>query len=338
MGWPVAYILTKHFGPDIISLYEKELPLSIKRGTYTDRVTDSFWLSLLATFADAFEEIKEKNKQEWNYKRNFLIFLNNCFVNYGLHPNILKRDSAVYKRFNLLIVHYYRSRKPLTATKLFLTYEQFCDNFLKLYLDKKPIKFGGILIPFEKIHEVKITTTLLKEDEIPLFEIKNGFKWTETEKNVEQFINCCVDETETYHPNPFDPSSYSKEINFLLIAQAKNFLSRYPSAFTLYEQALEKFERKLYERNILDDLRLSLEILLKEILKNNKSLENQLESLGKLQKQKGASKEITNVLQKVLNYFADYQNNYVKHNDNVNPDEIEFMINLTSTLMRFIMK
>lgn len=328
-------ILEKYFSNEVLSLYEKELP-PVKSSKSIDKVKDSFWLSLLATFADGFEELRQTNKQELNYKKNFLIFLNNCLVNYGLHPNILKRNAAEHKKFNLHVIHYLRSRKPLTVMLYFMTYEQFCDRFLKLYLDKKPLKVDGQLIPFDKIHQIKITTTLLKEDEIALFGLKCGFIWTETHKDVEKFIHSCVDETETYHPNPFDPSTYTREINLLLIAQTKNFLSNFIDARKLYEQAIEKFERNLYNRNTLDDLRLALEVLLKNVLKNKKSLENQVSDLGKLLKQKGASKEIANMFQKILDYFAEYQNNHVKHADEINSNEVEFIINLTSTLMRYV--
>ena len=222
--------------------------------------------------------------------------------------------------------------------KSLLTYDDFCNQFLKLYIDRKPIKFTGKLIPFDKIHEITITTTLLKDDEILLFGMKNSFNWREGHKDTEKFIRCCQDETETYHPNPFDSSTYSKEINLFLIAQAKEFLGAYPDAAKLYRQAIANFEKNIIERHVMDDLRLSLELLLKTILGNQKSLESQLPVLGKYIKEKGHSPEIINMFHKILEYYAQYQNNYVKHNDKVNSGEVELMINLTTTFMRFIIK
>lgn len=58
-----------------------------------------------------------------------------------------------------------------------------------------------------------------------------------------------------------------------LVVETKHWLEEYKDSYKLYSSALEKYSKKVYERNILDDLRLSLELLLKHILKNNKSLE-----------------------------------------------------------------
>lgn len=40
----------------------------------------------------------------------------------------------------------------------------------------------------------------------------------------------------------------------------------------------------------------------------------------------------------LLDYYGKYQNKYAKHDDNVNEKEIEFIIDLTSTFMKFITK
>jgi hypothetical protein len=328
-------VLTRYFPKELIAVYEKDLPEPAEK---KEKEFNNILLSLLAVFTNAFEELREKNQQDFNYKKNLLVFIYNSFAAYGLHPNILKRDPVTYKRFNLIVSHYHRSRKPVTEMKHLLTYEEFCNQFLKLYIDRKPIKFAGKLIPFDRIHEVVITTTLLKEDEIQLFGIKNNFTWRNDYKDIEKFIRCCQDETERYHPNPFDPLTYSKEINLFLIAQTKGFLYSFPDVHKLYIQAISNFERDVIERHVLDDLRLSLELLLRHILKNKKSLENQLIPLGKYKKDKGYSPEIINMFQKILEYYSGYQNNYVKHNDLVNSGEVELMINLTTTFMRFIIK
>jgi hypothetical protein len=121
----------------------------------------------------------------------------------------------------------------------------------------------------------------------------------------------------------------------------ENILERtgqYPTVTKNFVSALEKYQtKKIYERNLLDDLRLALELLLKKILKNEKSLENQKEALGKYLKEKGVPPEVGNMYQMLLGYYSQYQNNYVKHDDKVNPAEVEFMIYLTGTFMRFLL-
>lgn len=88
----------------------------------------------------------------------------------------------------------------------------------------------------------------------------------------------------------------------------------------------------------MDDLRLALELLLKKILNNTKSLENQIKPLGDYFKGKSGSKELQNMFVKLVDYYSKYQNTYVKHDDNVNEKEIDFIIELTSSLMKFILK
>jgi hypothetical protein len=41
---------------------------------------------------------------------------------------------------------------------------------------------------------------------------------------------------------------------------------------------------------------------------------------------------------KLIDYFSKYQNTYVKHNDNVNENEIEIIIEIASSFMKFIIK
>lgn len=326
-------LIQKHFPKPVLDLYENPLPPTTSKN---DPEFNNILLNILSILVKGFEAMRQQNQQDFNYKKNLLAFIYATYLSYGLHPNILKRDPAIHKRFNLIITHVYGSRKPLQDLKYLLSYEELYTQFLKLYLIRKPVKFGGKLIPFEKIREVNISTTLFKDDEIPLFALKNNFRWDNQHKDIERFIGYCLNETETYHPNPFDTTSYSKELNLLLIAQAKEFLLSYPDAAKLYNQALKNFEGNINERHILDDLRLSLELLLKKVLSNNKSMENQLPALGKHIKDKGSSPEITNMFHKILDYYTGYHNTYVKHSDKVNNNEIEFMINLTTTFMRFI--
>ncbi|GAH37730.1 unnamed protein product, partial [marine sediment metagenome] len=120
-----------------------------------------------------------------------------------------------------------------------------------------------------------------------------------------------------------DIHNSSDKINEALIDETRHWLSDYPDSLKVYEEALNKFASNIFQRNLLDDLRLSLEILLKNILENNKSLENQLKSLGQFIKDRNGSKQLTNMFVKLLDYYSKYQNDYVKHNNAVIENEIE---------------
>lgn len=123
-----------------------------------------------------------------------------------------------------------------------------------------------------------------------------------------------------------------------LVQKTKHWLENYPASLRQYESALTKFESGIFERNTLDDMRLSFELLVKDLLSNDKSLENQISCLGSMLKSKGASKELKNMVLKIIDYYTKFQNNHVKHNDSVNSNEIEYVIELTSVVMKYILK
>jgi len=115
-------------------------------------------------------------------------------------------------------------------------------------------------------------------------------------------------------------------------------LPDYPDAAKLYQSALNKLNEDKNERNLLDELRLSLETLLKKLLANNKSLENQTNEIGIFLKTKAVSNEVRNMFITLLDYYSKYQNNYVKHNDLVKRDEIDLIVNLTGAFINFLIK
>ena len=123
-----------------------------------------------------------------------------------------------------------------------------------------------------------------------------------------------------------------------LVQKTKHWLSNHPDALKQYESALAKYEGGIFERNTLDDMRLAFELLVKDLLGNGKSLENQIAEIGTKLKSTGASVELRNMVQQVIKYYTDFQNNHVKHNDAVDDKEIEYIIELTSVVMKFLIK
>ena len=132
-----------------------------------------------------------------------------------------------------------------------------------------------------------------------------------------------------------------------LIKQTDNFeagimpltysqLSICPAAQAVYKSGITKYAEKKYDRNVLDDMRLSLELLVKQILGNGKSLENQTSELGT--KLGSYHTELRNLVIKTVDYLCKYQNQYVKHNDAVNPEEIDYIIEQTSATINFLIK
>jgi len=128
------------------------------------------------------------------------------------------------------------------------------------------------------------------------------------------------------------------EISETLIEQTRHWLDAYPEVLTLYTNALEKQQHGVFQRNFLDDLRLSLEKLLHEIFNNDKSLENQIRFLGAYISERNGSKEFANMFVKLIDYYASYQNSYIKHDDAVIEEEIEFVFEITSSFMKHLIR
>ena len=135
-----------------------------------------------------------------------------------------------------------------------------------------------------------------------------------------------------------DPRDTPSEVNEILIEETKHWLEDYPESLSLYSQALDKYEHGAFQRNLLDDLRLSLETLLRDLFKNGKSLENQIQFIGSHIKSNGGSPELTNMFLKLIDYYAKYNNSYVKHNDAVIEEEIEFIFEITSSFMKHLVR
>lgn len=114
----------------------------------------------------------------------------------------------------------------------------------------------------------------------------------------------------------------------------ETFLKKYPKIHKLYTSAKEKYNQGIYDRNVLDDLRLALELLLKTVLQNNKPLEKQKGDLGTYLKDQGSVAEVRNAFVKILDCYALYQDNNVKHNENINRMDIQTMIDLTMLIIK----
>lgn len=129
----------------------------------------------------------------------------------------------------------------------------------------------------------------------------------------------------------------AKLLDEKIVNDVLDWLVLYPKVQKSFKSALEKYQNKIFQRNLIDDLRLSLELLIGELLINDKILANQEILLAEYLKQKNIPKELINMYWKLIDYYSKYQNNYVKHNDKVDSSKIEFILYLTGTFMRFLL-
>ena len=124
------------------------------------------------------------------------------------------------------------------------------------------------------------------------------------------------------------------------VNEVLEWLNAYPKARMHLENALKFYlngETTQY-RNLLDELRLGLEQLLRAVLKNRRSLENQKPYLNEWLKDKKVHKQLANLFATLLfGPYTLFQNDAVKHGDESNDQDAEFMIYLTATFMRFLL-
>ena len=124
------------------------------------------------------------------------------------------------------------------------------------------------------------------------------------------------------------------------VKSVDHWLYNYKDAYKAYQSAMEKLSNNRDDRNALDDIRLSLESLARELTGKNYTLENQLSkhTIEGMLKQKGTSDEIKNMITKMIDCFANYQNNNVKHHDNVDADDVEVMVSIACVLMKYLIQ
>ena len=123
-----------------------------------------------------------------------------------------------------------------------------------------------------------------------------------------------------------------------VVTEVRHWLSEFPSAHKIYDEALQKHSNGVFTRNALDDLRLSLEELLRQLLNNDKSLENQISLVGSYIKERKGSAELANMFVKLIDYYSKYQNTYVKHDDAVPTVEVDFILEITSSFMKHLIR
>lgn len=125
-----------------------------------------------------------------------------------------------------------------------------------------------------------------------------------------------------------------------------DWLVRHKQVANTFEDALVAFAKNDPNeyRDVINNLRLALEGLLKRVLGNRKSLENQKEPLGKWLNQKGLHVELRGMVQKTVGQLASYNNDWAKHEEANRPPykpsstEVEFAIYQTGTLIRLLLQ
>jgi hypothetical protein len=105
-----------------------------------------------------------------------------------------------------------------------------------------------------------------------------------------------------------------------------------------YNDAIGKMAEGKYDRNSVDDVRLALELYLKEVLGNNKPLEKQNTALKEYLADNDMSEELINTHTQSLFNLCNFFNNHTKHDYNVKREEADSAIGYTNQIMKSLLK
>lgn len=115
-------------------------------------------------------------------------------------------------------------------------------------------------------------------------------------------------------------------------------LESHPKSQCLYEEAIQNINAGGSNRTTLDNIRLSMEQYLQEVIGNKNVLENQEKPLKQFLKSKGATTEVVTSITQFLHSFYKYQDNNVKHDSNVKKEDVDYFLDIANAIIRKVHK
>lgn len=134
---------------------------------------------------------------------------------------------------------------------------------------------------------------------------------------------------------------YPIHIEFLdipLLIDNLMWLDKYKKTKEHFSNALKIPRKKQNYRNIIDELRFSLESFFQQLFSNKKTLEKQKSNIGEYLKNNNISVNISNMYIKLFDLYTVYNNDNAKHGDNVINYEIDYLTYLTGSFIRLILQ
>lgn len=130
----------------------------------------------------------------------------------------------------------------------------------------------------------------------------------------------------------------AKELDDALVSEPLEWLKKYPKAHKEWIEALKKYADFSADNpsEVADKFRKALERFFQEFFKSEKSLEHMKSEYGDFLTSKGVPAEIKNNLEKILDLYAKYINNYAKHHDKAGQNVLEYILYQTGNLIRLL--
>lgn len=115
-------------------------------------------------------------------------------------------------------------------------------------------------------------------------------------------------------------------------------LESHPKSQCLYDEAVQNINAGGSNRSTLDNIRLSMEQYLQEVIGNKNVLENQEKPLKQFLKSKGATTEVVTSITQFLHSFYKYQDNNVKHDSNVKKEDVDYFLDMANAIINQVQK
>lgn len=115
-------------------------------------------------------------------------------------------------------------------------------------------------------------------------------------------------------------------------------LESHPKSQYLYDEAVQNINAGGSNRSTLDNIRLSMEQYLQEVIGNKNVLENQEKPLKQFLKSKGATTEVVTSITQFLHSFYKYQDNNVKHDSNVKKEDVDYFLDMANAIINQVQK
>ncbi|TKX34843.1 hypothetical protein CQA75_00965 [Campylobacter taeniopygiae] len=209
-------------------------------------------------------------------------------------------------------------------------------------------RFNGLHDSYFVFHETALYSLLMQLKDVKFLEalenIINFCKKDKDDKFLLTFNDIALVSNKPfrlYYNDKYEFYPSNIEIfDKVLINDVLEFLKDYPKAKKQLSEALKNFITKENYRDVVDKTRLSLELFLKQLLNNEKSLENQkdeiLQYFGN-----SLDENFKKMFLEILNYYQSLNNNRAKHCKSNSKEfkyyEVEFLFYLVGNFLQLFM-
>lgn len=165
-----------------------------------------------------------------------------------------------------------------------------------------------------------------------------------TQKNILNFIKNSLNELKipfeiiTEENETLILPKGAEELDNALVSEPLQWLNAYPLAHNAFIQALKEYSdfNGNNASNIADYFRKALETFFQEFFGGGKALEHYIPDYGNYLKENSVPKEIGNNLQKILDLYTNFNNNYAKHHDKTTQKVLEYIMYETGNIIRLL--